>query len=438
MSQLLTPRWFEIPQRALQHPEQQKLISDLKQRKYYHTTIVAGRRSFKTERFGKRYLVQQAIHNDNQKFFAGAPVRKQAQEIFWKDLKELIPKFMIEKISESHLKISLRNVSEINVVGLLEFATVEGGFANGFLISEWQKCEPEVFNQSIEPMINDVGGWVIKEGRPLGKNHLYDDYLKGLSFENGHASYFWTSEDILNEYQINRAKQSLGKIDYEREYLASFETAGNPPYYAYTYLNNSEYELNSNIPVIICCDFNATEKPMSWNIGQRIIQTTSDITHITKTLSFQYTNTETMCGILDEYLNTLPGGYPKHLIFYGDYAGRAVKSNSSYSDWQIIESYFRNKAKFEKKIKYCKSIRDSVAATNSQLCNTIGERKLFINKENCKPLIRDFEYCQWKENSKELSDRDPMLGHCSRALDYYNDYEHSVKEKLPSRISKTV
>ena len=86
-------------------------------------------------------------------------------------------------------------------------------------------------------------------------------------------------------------------------------------------MNNSEYELNSNIPVIICCDFNATEKPMSWNIGQRIIQTTSDITHITKTLSFQYTNTETMCGILDEYLNTLPGGYPKHLIFYGDYAG---------------------------------------------------------------------------------------------------------------------
>ena len=104
-----------------------------------------------------------------------------------------------------------------------------------------------------------------------------------MSFENGHASYFWTSEDILNEYQINRAKQSLGKIDYEREYLASFETAGNPPYYAYTYLNNSEYELNSNIPVIICRDFNATEKPMSWNIGQRIIQTTSDITHITKT-----------------------------------------------------------------------------------------------------------------------------------------------------------
>lgn len=427
-TQLLTSRWFEIPERALQHPVQRKLIEDLRNKKYYHITIVAGRRSFKTERFGKRYLIQQAMENSNKRYYAGAPVRKQAQEIFWKDLKELTPKFYVDKISESHLKITLTNKTEINVVGLLEFATVEGGFANGFLISEWQKCAPEVFSQSIEPMINDVGGWVIKEGRPLGKNHLYDDYLKGLSFENGHASYFWTSEDILNEYQISRAKQSLGKIDYEREYLASFETAGNLPYYAYSYLNESNYNINPNIPVIVTCDFNATEKPMSWNVGQRIVEGTQDITHITKTLSFQYTNTSTMCGILDDHFKTFTS-YPVHVIFYGDYAGRAIKSNSSYSDWQIIDDYFTNKTKYEKRIKQCRSIRDSIAATNAQLCNSVNERKLFVNKENCKQLIRDFEYCQWKENSKELSDKDDLLGHCSRALDYYNDYEHPIKGK---------
>ena len=52
------------------------------------------------------------------------------------------------------------------------------------------EVRPEVFNQSIEPMINDVGGWVIKEGRPLGKNHLYDDYLKGchLKTDTHHIS----------------------------------------------------------------------------------------------------------------------------------------------------------------------------------------------------------------------------------------------------------
>ena len=63
-----------------------------------------------------------------------------------------------------------------------------------------------MFNQPIEPMINDRR---LKDKRrtPAGKNHLYDDYLKGLDFKDGHASYFWTSEDILNEYQISRAKK---------------------------------------------------------------------------------------------------------------------------------------------------------------------------------------------------------------------------------------
>jgi len=428
MDLLTTPRWFTIPQKAKEHPEQIKLVKDLYSNQFYHFTIVAGRRSFKTERFGKRNLVLKAFEMSNGKFFAGAPVRKQAKEIFWKDIKQLIHPAFIKKISETELKIDLTNGSEINVVGLLEFATIEGGFANGFLISEWQKCDPEVYNSAIEPMINDVGGWVIKEGRPLGKNHLHDDYLKGLNFENGYASYFWTSEDILNPLQIERAKNSLGLIDYNREYLASFETGGSPPYYAYNHLNHSEYKLNTKLPVIVSCDFNATEKPMSWNLGQRIIQGIEDTTHWTKTFSYQFTNTETMCGILDDYFNTLES-YPMHIIFYGDYAGKAVKSNSSYSDWQIIENYFSNKCQFEKRIKPCKSIRDSIAATNAQLCNTFGQRKQFVNPDECKPLIDDFNKCEWKDNSKELSERDDLRGHCCRAVDYYNDYEHSVMGK---------
>lgn len=428
MPQLLTDRWFTIPDKALQHPEQIKLCTDLYSNKFYHITIVAGRRSFKTERFGKRNLINKAFEMKNGIFYAGAPVRKQAKEIFWKDLKQLIHPIFIKKLSETELKITLTNGSEINVVGLLEFASIEGGFANGFLISEWQKCDPEVYNSAIEPMVNDVGGWVIKEGRPLGKNHLYEDYQKGLDFTNGYASYFWTSEDILNDYQIERAKNSLGKIDYEREYLASFETGGSPPYYAYNYLNHSVYNLNINLPVIVTCDFNATEKPMSWNVGQRLIEGITDLTHWVKTFSHQFTNTETMCGILDDYFNTFEK-YPYHIIFYGDFAGKAVKSNSSYSDWQLIENYFRNKCKFEKRLKPCRSIRDSIAATNAQLCNTFSQRKQFVNKSECIPLIKDFEKCEWKENSKELSDRDDLRGHCCRAVDYYNDFEFPVIEK---------
>lgn len=434
---LLTPRWFDIPKHVLTHDIQTQLKNDLSKKNYYHYTIVAGRRSYKTERFGKRNLVLQAIANSNHKYFAGAPVRKQAKEIFWKDIKELIPKWYIEKISESELKIILKNKTEINIVGLLEFSSVEGGFANGFIISEWQKCNPDVYNQSIEPMINDVGGWVIKEGRPLGKNHLYEDYINGTEKKKGYASYFWTSEEILNEYQIDRAKTSLGKIDYEREYLASFETGGNPPYYSYSYLNhNTEYKLNPSNPIIVTCDFNATEKPMSWVIGQQSVTGTIVSTYWTKCFSHTYTNTERMCEIVIDYFrdNSIS---PEHLIFYGDYAGKQIKSNSSRSDWQIIETRFSNHAKkFEKKIKPCKSIRDSIHATNAQLRNAKNEIRQFVNPETCKPLINDWLKAEWKDNDRELKENINEVGHSCRAVDYYNDFEFPVINKFKSETIK--
>ena len=83
MSLVTTDRWFEIPEKARNHPQQVKLAQDLNSPDFYHYTIVAGRRSFKTERFGKRNLVKKALEKYNGVFYAGAPVRKQAKEIFW-------------------------------------------------------------------------------------------------------------------------------------------------------------------------------------------------------------------------------------------------------------------------------------------------------------------------------------------------------------------
>lgn len=423
---ILTPRWFTIPEHVRKHSIQKGLESDLMNRKYYHYTICAGRRSFKTERFGKRYLVNQAITNTNGKFFAGAPVRKQAKEIFWKDLKALSPSYLVKSINETDLKIVYTSESEINVVGLKEFATIEGGFAHGFLISEYQKCDPAVYDQAIEPMVNDVGGWVIKEGRPLGKNHFYDDYVSGLDRKPGYSSYFWTSEEILTPLQIERAKSSLGQIDYSREYLASFETGGNPPYYSFhSTLSNSEYQLQQGLPVVIACDFNATDKPMSWVLGQRLSEHGQDVTHWVKAFSHTFTNTSTMCDIVGEYLKEL-NWTSYSLIFYGDYSGKSPTSNSSKSDWEIIESKFKNFGKFEKRIKPCRSIRDTIAATNAQLCNVLGQRRQFVNIANCEALVKDWEGCEWKDNGTELKDNNDLRGHSCRAVDYYNDFEHPI------------
>lgn len=410
------------------HHVQKMLSRDLKEHRFKNYIIAAGRRSYKTERFGKRFLISECIRNGNHYYYAGAPTRTQAKEILWKDLKQLAPGWAVKKIEETALKIFFTNGTELKVVGLKEFRRVQGGRCNGFLITEYQECSPESYNESIEPMLNDTGGWCIKEGRPFGKNHFFDDFLRGKQKQNGWASYHWKSEDILTPEQIVRAKENLSRIDYEREYEASFETGSQRPYYAYTEQNNRKFELYTALPVIVACDFNATVKPMSWVVGQRVHEYGNDVTYWVKSLSYQYTGTKTMCEVLDEDYFSKLKKYPKHLIFYGDYAGKKKTSNSDYSDWQIIENYFRNKCRIEFRLKPCNSVKDSIAATNGQLCNSMNIRRQFADAENCKELVKDWEYCDWKENGKELDDKDDLRTHCSRAVDYFNDFEFSIKK----------
>ena len=42
----------------------------------------------KTERFCKRYAIQQALNNDNWEIHLGGPTRQQAKEILWEDVKK--------------------------------------------------------------------------------------------------------------------------------------------------------------------------------------------------------------------------------------------------------------------------------------------------------------------------------------------------------------
>jgi len=436
LSSLLTPRWFEINAKALNHPIQSELKNDLFNHSFRNYVIAAGRRSFKTERFAKRFIIRECLKNSDKNYYIGAPTLQQSKEIFWEDLKRLAPSWAVTKINESDKRITFKDNVQLKVIGLKEFKRVQGQLMHGIVISEYQDCDAGVYNESIEPMINDTRGWCIKEGRPFGKNHFYDDYLKGVKGEKGWKSYHWTSEDILSSEQIDEAKRNLSLPDYEREYKASFESQQSLPYYAYSHLNNKKIDLNPNQPFILTCDFNATVKPMSWVLGQRVIENGIEMTYWKKSFQYQYTNTETMCEVVDKYFTETK--YPNEIHLYGDYAGTQDKSNSSYTDWQIIENYFRNKAKIKKFIKPCKSVRNTIGATNAQLLNAKGERRQFVDPNDCKELIKDWEYCVWETNGMKLKEYDEgesaKLGHLCRAVDYYNEYEYSLKGKPIVRI----
>ena len=388
--------------------------------------IAAGRRSFKTERFLKREFVYRAVTDSNMNIMLGAPTRPQAKLIFWQDVIDLSPKWAMDgRPNKTELSIEYKSGCKLHVVGLKEYQRVEGVIWHKVGITEMQHTDPALFSQTLQPILNDTGGEGTFEGRPLGKNHFYDYFLKAKTDPDRWDSFTWKSSDILTPEQIRSAKSDLAIEDYEREYDASFDTGGQRVYYAYSAKNNEKWIYKQEYPVIVTCDFNATEKPMSWTVGQRV----GNITYWMKSLSFKYTNTATMNERLDDYLKAF-GNYPVKIIFYGDYAGNKNTSNSSYSDWDLITKYFSSKASIEKRIKPCLSVRDRNASTNAQLCNANNERRQFVDPDNCKPLIKDWEYVQRKENGIDLDGSNPDLTHNSDSVDYYNDYEFSTRKLI--------
>ena len=422
-------RWFEMPEKVLNHKIQSQLKADLLSEKYRNYTIVAGRRSYKTERFLKRLFVFWSETQMNKVHYLGSPTHSQSKAIFWSDIKLLSHKALIKKISEVELKITYNNNTTLQVVGLNEFRRVQGGFAHKVGITEFQECNEAVFSESFEPMLNDVNGVFIGECRPLGKNHVFDDYQKGIRGVEGYGSYHWKASDILSDKQIIRAKKDLAENDYNREYNASFDTLTGCPYYSYSDKNHFNYEYDSQKPVIVTCDFNATIKPMTSLIGQTKHYKGIKCTFWFKCLSSQFTNIEQQCKNLNKYFRGLTQ-YPKKMLLYGDYAGTHQTSNSSYNDWEIIEQYFDGKLEIEKKIKPCKSIRNSIGTTNAQLKNTLGEIRQYIKYDDCLELARDWEKCEWTDDSKELkeynSGEGAKRGHACRSIDYYNDYEFPI------------
>jgi len=440
---LRTERWFQLPPKALNDPVQTSL---------FHTCNVpyrvaaAGRRSYKTERMKRLFVNMAGLDPEikNHRFFLGAPTRPQAKKVFWEDLKALTPKWTLrgrgkESIRESELTILYRQGNEIVIVGLEEYERIEGVLWHGAGITEFQKVDPLFYPKTLQPIMNDTmkksgGGIWIMEGRPLGKNHFFDLFCREKTEPERWKSFHWTSEEILDADQIHAAKADIGEMDYRREYLADFETSGQRVYYAYSEYNHKklgvDYIIDWSAPLNITCDFNATEKPMTWSVGQ----SQGHFEYWFKTLSFPFTNTATMCVVLDDYfkeLKTTYGHYPRYANFYGDYSGLKRTSNSSFSDWDIIDNFKWSEPLYtERLLKQTETVRDRAAASNALLCNANNERRMFVDPQGCKALIRDWDRVGWKDNGVDLDDgKDPTVTHASDGIDYFSDYKYPIKQE---------
>jgi hypothetical protein len=152
-----------------------------------------------------------------------------------------------------------------------------------------------------------------------------------------------------------------------------------------------------------------------------------DTYYAVKEFIYKDSNTEEVCQAVQEFFihNPLRG----NLTIVGDYAGRRRESSASFSDYQIIDHYFKNFNGYIAKTRPTRTVKDRVRSLNALFRSAAGERRMFIHPD-CKRLIEDLRRVTWKEAGQKLDQSDVARTHASDALSYfaYNIHPADLKE----------
>ncbi|MBE7416001.1 MAG: hypothetical protein HS130_12605 [Deltaproteobacteria bacterium] len=388
--------------------------------------VPAGRRSGKTE-LAKRKLVISLSEKKNwadPKYFAAAPTREQAKRIFWKDLKELMPRVWTKRVYETDLCIKTVFGSELWVVGVDKPERVEGVPWDGGVLDEFANMRETAWTEHIRPALSDRKGWCWFIGVPEGLNHYKEvaDYAASGSDQDW-GLYTWPSSEILPHEEVEAARRVLDAKTFRQEYEASFEGSSGRAYYAYYPGRHQDTDLsvNENLKLAVCCDFNVDL--CVWEVAQ----TDGRSVRVLDEIALRNTNTAEMGrALLAKY-----GGHKAGLVVYGDAAGMS-RSTAGMSDYAILDGMGLRTQRVKRSNP---AVRDRVNAVNAMLESSNGEVRLFLHPR-CAHLKKDFETVEWRSGGMEIDKSDPERTHASDALGYFIEHEFPLRLNRPDPMKR--
>lgn len=183
-------------------------------------------------RFGKTYmllnhLIKAALttKKDHARFVYIAPFLKQAKTLAWDYLKRFCETIPGVIFSESELKVSLPNGSQIRLFGADNPDALRGIYCDGAVLDEYAQCDPLIFTSILRPALSDRRGWCVFSGTPNGRNHFYDMLMHGKQTEGWFTTILKASETgIVPEEELADARRTMTEEEYDREYECSFDS----------------------------------------------------------------------------------------------------------------------------------------------------------------------------------------------------------------------
>lgn len=405
--------------------------------------VPAGRRSGKTE-LAKRFVVLEAItfsKSTDGWFVCAAPTHKQARQIYWKDLKAMVPEWALlgaakDSINETDMIIRLWNGAELQVMGLDQPARIEGRPLDGIVLDEYGNMKEQVWGEHVRPALDTVDreGWAWLIGVPEGRNHYYDVAMRAREDDTGEWSYHhWKSKTVISKRALRAARRELDRRTFRQEYEGDFVTFRGRAYYEFDIeLHGRPLRYNKLMPLIFCFDFN--REP-----GVAVVcQEGEDGTYCIDEVYIETdSNTPMVCG----QLASRWGHHKGDVYCYGDATGGAKGSAKILgSDWALVKSTLRKTFGTRLHIRVpdanpAELVR--VNSVNSRLRTVDGDIFLHVDPENCPMLIRDLEGVRLKDDGSGEIDKGPKadkkLTHLTDALGYYIVRRHSIAQHLTGR-----
>lgn len=419
-------RWYPLKD----HPIQLALIKAVSEGVRF-PVVPAGRRSGKTERF-KRFIAKEAMKRPGEKYFIGAPTHDQVKKIYWDDMKKLtLSCTHAKRPSESDRIIFMPNGTEIHLIGLDRPERIEGVQWTGGGIDEIADIKGKSWEAHILPALNTVNptrpdyrAWCWLLGVPDGLNHYYEMAQYAETADDPEwALFHWKSSEILPADVIASAKRQMSSKQFRQEFEASFETATGRIYEDYGKENQTDAVIEPHEQLCWMHDQNYT--PLSSSVG---VVRNGDLYLLDEIVLTSAISRQSA----EEFVEKFKGHQNKHVLIYGDPAGRAGEKHGHASDYTDIEDVLRASGwKFTRKVKKkAPAIKDRQNAVRARILNAAGERHLFVNPVTAPWTHKGLATVQLQEGSTFQEDQKNDYQHITTAIGYMVDVDWPLERAV--------
>lgn len=382
--------------------------------------VIAGRRSGKT--LLAALLACYACLETDTKVWVVSKTYDLARKV-WNYLVPMMEKLMPGRnvvINESTLTMKFPWGAMLECKSADHEASLIGEGVDLLIVDEAAELKERVWQQRLSPTLRDRKGSVVFISTPLGRNWLYDLFIKGQKREDGFWSIrfpSWANTFVYDEAERELAESQLDRVSFLAQHEAEFVSYANMVY------DDFSREVHVRpVPDLEGWSITLSVDPgyngacaMLWIAHNRVSSEDFVIREIVQPKMVY-------ADVLEAIERYEPAeGYE---AFVCDIAGRATsqETGTSFVRWMQAQEYFRRTRQTWQSVP--PRIFDDLQLVRSRLRNAKGEVRLYIAPE-CYELIYAMENYGYPDSqSSELPVKDGRTDHPADALRYYIKWRH--------------